>query len=264
MKKLLFLLLVCQGLTAQVIFEAIADRTNVIGAERITVTFKVNAFADKENFIVPTFKGFKTVKGPSYTTKSFWEQGVRRFESSVSYMIHAEQAGVYTLPGASLTLEGTTYTTKPIKIKAESYVKNRDSLLAEFRKKVFIVGTLSTDTVYLNRPFEVSYKIYMGPFRNIKDINEVTAKYKDFKVKNLDITDTLFTKEIIDGDEYRVFCVSRLEVTPTRKGNLKIEPYALECKIDVLLSKEDEDPLQMLTDIITIYSEAIPVKVIKE
>lgn len=263
MKKLLFLLLVCQGLTAQVIFEATADRTNVIGAERVTVTFKVNAFADKDNFIVPQFKGFKTVKGPSYVTKSFWEKGVRRFESSVSYMICAEQAGVYTLPGASLTLEGTTYTTKPIKIKAESYVENRDSLLAEFRKKVFIVGTLSTDTVYLNRPFEVNYKIYLGPYRNIKNIKGVSATYKHATVKRLSIADTVSVREVINGDEYHVFCIDRLEIIPTRKGKLKIEPYALEFDIDVLLTKEDEDPLQMVTDKITIYSEAIRVKVIE-
>lgn len=216
-----------------------------------------------DDFKFPEVDGFKMISGPATGVNVQWKEGVKTSEYSTAYILLAEKAGIHVVPEVTATFEGKTYKTRPLKITVSNYEDKRDSLHAEFRKRVFITGAFSKDTLHLNEPVELTYKLYAGPHAGFDGLEELNFKNRDFNVKKLEGIDTVVTKEKINGKEYRVFTVARFELTPKHKGNLTIAPYTVIMNGDILVSKEDEEPGQAVREKIVINAEAIHVKVIE-
>jgi hypothetical protein len=69
MKRYLILLLLSfQGLLAQVQFEAKVSKTTLGLNERLRIDFVMNV--DGDNFVQPSFEGFRIVAGPSQQIKA--------------------------------------------------------------------------------------------------------------------------------------------------------------------------------------------------
>ncbi len=260
MKKILFLLLICQGLTAQVIFEASINRQLVLVGQRVSVTFKINRIS-MDDFKFLGIDGFKIISGPAMEQIIEWKEGIKMVQYTATYILLAEKAGKHVLPEATATFEGKTYKTSPLKITVSNYREIRDSLHAEFRKRVFIKGVLSKNDLHVSEPVELTYMLYIGQYAACDRIEELEFKNDDFNVKKLESIDTVGTKEIINGKGYRVFTVGRFELTPKKTGNLTISPYKVETIGDILITKENEEPRQHTQEKIVINAEAIPVKV---
>ena len=74
MKKFLFIVLLsCQAIFAQVQFEAKVSKNSLGLNERLRVDFTMNV--DGDNFIPPSFDGFRVVGGPSQQVSQSWVNG---------------------------------------------------------------------------------------------------------------------------------------------------------------------------------------------
>lgn len=74
MKRYLILLLISfQGLLAQVQFEARVSKTTLGLNERLRIDFVMNI--DGDNFVQPSFDGFRIIAGPSQQVSQSWING---------------------------------------------------------------------------------------------------------------------------------------------------------------------------------------------
>ena len=66
-------------------FKMVLSKSSMGINERIRVDFVMNK--DGDNFVPPSFEGFKVVMGPSQAISSSWVNGVRSFSKTFSYTL---------------------------------------------------------------------------------------------------------------------------------------------------------------------------------
>ena len=87
--------------------------------ERFRLTFKVNA--QGQAFIPPAIDDFRIMAGPSTSSSSSMQiingQMSRSVEISYTYVLQAIKEGTFTIPGAKITVGGTTYESNAVNVK---------------------------------------------------------------------------------------------------------------------------------------------------
>ena len=76
-------------------FKVVLSKSSMGINERIRVDFVMNK--DGDNFIPPSFEGFRVIMGPSQAISSSWLNGVRSFSKTFSYTIAPTRKGSLTL-----------------------------------------------------------------------------------------------------------------------------------------------------------------------
>ena len=116
MKKYLaaIVLLLCTSLSAQVQFEARVSKTTLALNERLRIDFMMNV--DGDNFVQPSFEGFRIIAGPSQQVSQSWVNGRSSFEKAYSYFLMPNQKGTLVIKSAAIEYNGQIYRTAPIKI----------------------------------------------------------------------------------------------------------------------------------------------------
>ena len=108
-RSILFFLLLAIGITpingyGQITFEAKLSKTKLGLNERLRLSFQMNQNGD--NFLPPSFDGFKVVGGPNQSVSNSWVNGVRLF------MVRAELAA-HLRPRCASHLRSRASTTPP-------------------------------------------------------------------------------------------------------------------------------------------------------
>jgi len=207
--------------------------------------------------LVSATNGFDILYGPavSHSSSTSVVNGEKITESSItySYVLQPNKAGVFTLPVASITIDGKKYLSNSSQIKVFSSDKENASVspvsASEGKKKtasqvsdkdVFLRLITSTKTVSNDRPFEITCRLYA--IHQIKDI-------KNFKHPDFDG----FTKEEIElpavrqlemqaynGRNYYVIDLVKYNLYPERHGNITISPFSIDILLSVPAGQKDE------------------------
>ena len=118
------LLMTSWAASAQVSFTAKAPTLTALGRP-FNVAFVVDAEPDKGSFKAPVFEDFDILAGPS-TSVGQSVQFINGKQSSsynctYTYVLLPSNSGNFTIPSASIKVDGKTYTTKriPIEVIAE-------------------------------------------------------------------------------------------------------------------------------------------------
>lgn len=119
---LTLLLFVVSGLfaQAQVSFEARVSKKKLGLNERLRVDFVMNENGD--NFIPPSFDGFRVVGGPQQSISNTFINGKRSFSKTFTYFLNPKQQGTLTIAAAEVTIQGDVYKTEPISIAVSKAV----------------------------------------------------------------------------------------------------------------------------------------------
>ena len=163
-KQVLFLLLSCQTLFAQVQFEAKVSKNSLGLNERLRIDFTMNA--DGDNFTPPNFEGFRIVAGPSQQVSQSWVNGRSSFNKSYSYYLLPSQKGALTIKQASVEINGQIYKTNPIKINVTAAVEQprdpNDEPQISAADAIHLVAEISKGNPYVNEPITVVYKLFFS------------------------------------------------------------------------------------------------------
>ncbi|WP_321539624.1 BatD family protein [Flavobacterium piscinae] len=108
---------------AQVQFDAKASKTSLGLNERLRIDFTMNV--DGDNFVPPSFEGFRLLAGPSQQVSQSWVNGKSSFNKTYSYFLLPTQKGTISIKQASIEYNGQVYKTTPISIKVTDAVRNR-------------------------------------------------------------------------------------------------------------------------------------------
>jgi hypothetical protein len=250
MKKSFILLLLCiQGLVAQVQFEAKVSKTTLGLNERLRVDFTMNF--DGDNFMPPTFDGFRVIAGPSQQVSQSWVNGKSSFNKTYSYYLLPTQKGTISIKQASIEYNGQAYKTTPISVKVSDAVEqprdpNDNSI--SINDALYLVADVSKTNPYLNEPITVVYKLYFSHSIGITNWQELDKpKYNDFWSQNIDIKQLAAEEGMYNGERFRYVVLRKTVLYPQKAGKLEIEPLSLDIDVELPTNRRNVFGQVMLT-----------------
>ncbi len=159
-------------------FTASVSRNDVSVGERFQVTFQLNTSGS--GFTAPSFNKFSVLSGPNQSTSMQWVNGAMSSSISYSFVLVASQEGEFTIGQASISANGKTYTTDPIKIKVVKGIIQQPQQQQKPQQQQQQPGTSQggnvSDYVFIKLYLD-KYKAYVG--------EQVIATYKIYMRTNI-------------------------------------------------------------------------------
>ena len=241
MKRYLILFLLCfQGLLAQVQFEARVSKTTLGLNERLRIDFVMNI--DGDNFVQPSFDGFRIIAGPSQQVSQSWINGKTSFEKSYSYFLLPNQKGNLVIKQAMIEYNGQIYKTQPIRINvtaATEQPRDPNDSQVSADDNLYLVADISNTNPYINQPITVVYKLYFNNI-GIRGFEELSKpKYNDFWNQNIDIKRLVPEEGMFKGEQFRYVVLRKTVLYPQKSGKLVIEPLSLNIGVQLPTNRRD-------------------------
>jgi peptidoglycan hydrolase-like protein with peptidoglycan-binding domain len=233
--------ILAQQKSEEVSFELKVSKERLGINERLRADFVMNR--DGDNFVPPTFNGFRVLIGPSQSISSSWINFVRSFSKTYSYVLEPLEKGKTTIGQASIVIEGNTYKTIPVDITITEAVDvpgGPSSLDNVIDQNMHLVAEVSKSNPYLNEPISVVYKLYYGNGLNVSNFRLLdNPKYNNFWSQDIPISKYNSERGLYKDQPYNFYVLKRVVLYPQKSGYLDIEPLALEVTLNVPTDRRD-------------------------
>ena len=261
MRKLIIILMTLMAYSTQtfadkVSFVASAPDVVVVGDQfRLSYTVTTQKVKD---FRAPSIKGFDVLMGPSRSEQSSTQivNGSVSSTSSITftYILMANTAGEFTVPGASIVADGNQMISNSVKIKVlpqdqnhNSSRRNNDnsssiqpsSNASVSNQDLFITATASKTNVYEQEAFVLTYKIYTRE-SNLQLNNAKLPDFKGFHSQEIEMTtNARWTPEHYKGRNYYTSVYRQFVLFPQQSGKLFIEPAQFQMTVNKPVQSAD-------------------------
>ena len=261
MRKLIIILMTLMAYSTQtfadkVSFVASAPDVVVVGDQfRLSYTVTTQKVKD---FRAPSIKGFDVLMGPSRSEQSSTQivNGSVSSTSSITftYILMANTAGEFTVPGASIVADGNQMISNSVKIKVLPQDQNhnssrrnndnsssiqRSSNASVSNQDLFITATASKTNVYEQEAFVLTYKIYTRE-SNLQLNNAKLPDFKGFHSQEIEMTtNARWTPEHYKGRNYYTTVYRQFVLFPQQSGKLFIEPAQFQMTVNKPVQSAD-------------------------
>lgn len=213
----------------------------VVSGDQVRLVFTVNS-QDIKDFRAPSIKGFDVLMGPSRSQQSSIQiiNGKRTSNSSTAftYILLAGSPGTYTIPVASVEVNGEKVFSNAISIKVLPQDQNSGnsgnngggsasssrSQAAGSRisaNDLFITATASKTTVHEQEAILLTYKVYTVV--NLRQLYGKMPDLKGFHTQEVELPQQkTFTLEHYKGRNYNTTVWSQYVLFPQQTGKLEI------------------------------------------
>ncbi|MGO5522622.1 BatD family protein [Phocaeicola plebeius] len=213
----------------------------VVSGDQVRLIFTVNS-QDIKDFRAPSIKGFDVLMGPSRSQQSSIQiiNGKRTSNSSTAftYILLAGSPGTYTIPAASVEVNGEKVFSNAISIKVLPQDQNSGnsgnngggsasssrSQAAGSRisaNDLFITATASKTTVHEQEAILLTYKVYTVV--NLRQLYGKMPDLKGFHTQEVELPQQkTFTLEHYKGRNYNTTVWSQYVLFPQQTGKLEI------------------------------------------
>ena len=257
MKKLIIILMALiaystQMLADKVSFTASAPDAVVVGDQfRLSYTITTQKVKD---FRAPSIKGFDVLMGPSRSQQSNTQivNGNVTSTSSITftYILMANNAGEYTIPGASIIVDGDQMVSNSVRIKvlpqdqgssnsSSSSSTHSSSGTGVSNQDLFITASASKTNVYEQEAFVLTYKIYTRE-SNLQLNNAKLPDFKGFHSQEIEMTtNARWTPEHYQGRNYYTTVYRQFVLFPQQSGKLYIDPAQFQMTVGKPVQSDD-------------------------
>ena len=257
MKKLIVILMALiaystQMLADKVAFTASAPDAVVVGDQfRLSYTVTTQKVKD---FRAPSIKGFDVLMGPSRSQQSNTQivNGNVTSTSSITftYILMANNAGEYTIPGASIVADGDQMVSNSVRIKvlpqdqgdsnsSSSSSTHSSSGTGVSNQDLFITASASKTNVYEQEAFVLTYKIYTRE-SNLQLNNAKLPDFKGFHSQEIEMTtNARWTPEHYQGRNYYTTVYRQFVLFPQQSGKLYIDPAQFQMTVGKPVQSDD-------------------------
>ena len=210
--------------------------------QRLRIQFSINKQGG-DNFRPPNFQNFKVVGGPSQSVSQSWINGKVSFNQSYSYVIEPKRKGEFTIPSASIEIDGKTLQSKPIKVIVTAKVDvpknpNDPNYIAE--QNIHLVAEVSKSRPYVGEGIYVEYRLYFSQNVGIYD-NAITEapQYNGFWNQEIKINGIRAEKGTYNGEPYRYAVLHKALLIPTKSGKLTVDPMKMDIVVAIPTGRGD-------------------------
>ena len=244
MRKIIFLLftiLAAWQVKAADKVRFVAEAADVVSGDQVRLVFTVNS-QDIKDFRAPSIKGFDVLMGPSRSQQSSIQiiNGKRTSNSSTAftYILLAGNPGTYTIPAASVEVNGEKVFSNAISIKvlpqdqtSGNSGNNGGGSASSSRSQaagsrissndLFITATASKTTVHEQEAILLTYKVYTVV--NLRQLYGKMPDLKGFHTQEVELPQQkTFTLEHYKGRNYNTTVWSQYVLFPQQTGKLEI------------------------------------------
>ncbi len=259
--------------------------------EPFPVEFALNAKPEDDTFSPPEFVGFDVIAGPRISSGTSIQivngDMTRTVNYTYTYILMAQEAGRYTIPAASVSVDKVSYrsNTTPVEVVKESESINSGSTSSGgdsqqrsqntassrvAKDDVFLLMNLSRKSVYKGEPIRAVIKLYTR-VDIISNENMKLPAFNGFWAQ--DVTDTRqqgARRETYNGKVYDTHIVREYLLYPQQSGELVIDPAQIDIVAQVVVQSRNMDPFfggghefynvrrHLETDAITIDVKRLP------
>ena len=261
MRKLIIILMTLMAYSTQTFADKVsfvASAPDVVGVgDQFRLSYTVTTQKVKD-FRAPSIKGFDVLMGPSRSEQSSTQivNGSVSSTSSITftYILMANTAGEFTVPGASIVADGNQMISNSVKIKVlpqdqnhNSSRRNNDnsssiqpsSNASVSNQDLFITATASKTNVYEQEAFVLTYKIYTRE-SNLQLNNAKLPDFKGFHSQEIEMTtNARWTPEHYKGRNYYTTVYRQFVLFPQQSGKLFIEPAQFQMTVNKPVQSAD-------------------------
>ena len=241
-----------QMLADKVSFTASAPDAVVVGYQfRLSYTVTTQKVKD---FRAPSIKGFDVLMGPSRSQQSNTQivNGNVTSTSSITftYILMANNAGEYTIPGASIVADGDQMVSNSVRIKvlpqdqgdsnsSSSSSTHSSSGTGVSNQDLFITASASKTNMYEQEAFVLTYKIYTRE-SNLQLNNAKLPDFKGFHSQEIEMTtNARWTPEHYQGRNYYTTVYRQFVLFPQQSGKLYIDPAQFQMTVGKPVQSDD-------------------------
>ncbi|OQY03862.1 MAG: hypothetical protein B6I20_04180 [Bacteroidetes bacterium 4572_117] len=242
------LTLIITQVVGQVTFVASANKVVELG-ENFKLSFTTNARGS--NFKPPSLAGFQVLAGPSTSSSTNIQyingKASQSISNTYSYIVQATKVGKYTIPKAKITIDGKIYESNTLNIevvkgakpntndfdKANPSNKNQNNSAND----IFVSNNLSKTTVYQGEQIISTMKVYSRV--GLRAFNDFKfPSFTGFLSQDIETPSQInLQRENIKGKIYNTGVLRQLILFPQRSGTIEIDPFELECVVQVKAGK---------------------------
>ena len=262
MKKILSILFICSmaltALAQDVEFKASAPAQVIVG-KPFQLTYSVNQRA--KDLRAPEFTDFDYIAGPytSQSSSTSFVNGKRTssFTLTYTYTLMASKEGTFTIPPATIKVNGEQYTSNGVRISvlppdqpsnasaASQPTSNNGSgqtakggqtsnSTSDLSSNIFMRTLVSKTKVHEQEAILLSYKLYFAGV----DVAQLTnntrlPEFKGFLKQELEIGEIQTELEHYNGRNYQTAVLYRTLLFPQRSGDITIDPAQFEALLRV-------------------------------
>ena len=256
MKKILSILFICCITISAFAKDAVeftaSAPSKVIAGKPFQLSYTVNQRG--KDLRAPEFENFDFIAGPytSQSSSTSFVNGKRTstFTMIYTYTLKAENEGTYTIPPATIKVDGTQYTSNGVRItvlppdKVDQSPQNSggsspatQSPTADNNvggENIFMRTIVSKTKVHEQESILLTYKLY---FVNV-DVAQLTnntrlPEFKGFLKQELEMGEIQTELEHYNGRNYQTAVLYRALLFPQRGGDIKIDPAQFEAVLRV-------------------------------
>lgn len=233
-------------------FKATAPNA-VVQGQKFQLVYSVNG--EGEDLRVPDMSPFTILMGPTMSQRSSIQiingKVSREQEYSYTYILKSDQIGTFTIPPATIEVDGKKYQSNSLSIKVIK-AENQSAAAQQGssggtttgivgNEDLFITMQANKKSVYQNQPILVTTKIYTRV--NLEGISDIQyPSFRSFIAEDLSGNDNIdWTLENINGRTYRVGTYNQKILFPQRSGTLKIEPISIEFLVRIRNTRQSSN-----------------------
>lgn len=248
----LFVFLACISYAEDVVFTAQAPKAVVVG-DNFKLVYTVNVSNAKKLRIAEIDDCFEVLTGPSISSRSSTSIRNGKIESSSSvshtYVLVGTKEGEYTIPGATVEVGNSTYTSNSVKIKVlpaddSSQQGGNNNSAASYatpasdeptsskgegisNSSLFMRAIVNKTDVYEQEAVLLTFKVY-----SLVDLRSLTNKMpdlKNFHVQEIELPkEKEFELEHYNGKNYHTLTWCQYVLFPQQSGVLEIPSTTFE------------------------------------
>ena len=224
----------------------------VVSGDQFRLTFTINSQKIRD-FRAPNIQDFEVLMGPSRSQQSSTQiiNGQVTSTSSITftYILMADKEGTYTIPGATVMVNGNTHTSNSVKIKVlppdqdagqgnKSSSRNQVAGSKITDKELFITATASKTNVYEQAAFLLTYKVYTQV--NLTNLHGDTPDLKGFHTQEVELPrQKTFSLEHYNGKNYSTTIWQQFVLFPQQSGKLEIPSITFDATVAQMVASAD-------------------------
>lgn len=257
MKKILSILLICSMALITYAADAVEFKASapaqVIMGNPFQLTYSVNQRA--KDLRAPEFVDFDYIAGPytSQSSSTSFVNGKRTssFTLTYTYTLIPNKEGTFTLPPATIKVDGEQYTSNGVRItvlppdqpsnvstasqqsNANASIQPREATNAN-AENIFMRTLVSKTKVHEQEVILLTYKLYFAGVDVAQFTNNTRLpEFKGFLKQELEIGEIQTELEHYNGRNYQTAVIYRTLLFPQRSGDIVIDPAQFEAVLRV-------------------------------
>ena len=195
---------------------------------------------DVTSFSEPEITDFRVLAGPSSSSFIYTEViNGRRTDvkkNSFIYVLLSGEEGKFTIPSASVVVDGKTYTSSPVTIevvKASANTTEQTGPANLSNEDMFLSMSVNKSRVVKGESLILTIKLYTKvPIARFEDVR--FPSFNGFWSQEIDTPQNIeFVRENVNGVIYNSGLIRRYMLVPQQNGTLNIDPAEMICLAQV-------------------------------